>query len=115
MRFDRFVARGRSFDLLIVVDAEGELVAHSSIDHMGVSLDPAQVSMLEAKSYSGEAWFIQALAGDGSAVDQHINPLRLTEPSGEPNPMDYRVGFAEPVWGEDDPTLPVGVVYGLLN
>lgn len=114
-RFDRFVVRGRSFDLLIVVNAEGELIAHSSMDHLGVSLDPAQVSMLESKSYSGEAWFIQAMAGDGSAVDQHLNPLRSGELDGQPDPMDYRVGFAEPVWGEDDPTLPVGVVYGLLN
>ena len=50
-RFDRFVVRGRSFDLLIVVNAEGELIAHSSMDHLEVSLDSAQVSMLESKSF----------------------------------------------------------------
>jgi len=114
-RFDRFVSRGRSFDLLLVVNAEGELVVHSSVDRLGLQLDPAQISMLESKNYSGESWFIQALAGDGSAVDQHLNPLRLKDLDGEPDPVDYRVGFAEPVWGEDDPTLPVGVIYGLLN
>ena len=115
-RFDRFVSRGRSFDLLLVVNADGELVAHNSVDHLGARLDPAQLSICENKNYSGEPWFIMALAGDGSAIDQHLNPLRGGAAlSGEPDPMDYRVGFAEPVWGEDDPTLPVGVVYGLLN
>jgi len=121
-RFDRFVSRGRAFDLLLVVNADGALVAHSSVNRLGVPLEGVRLSLLESRNYAGQPWFIEAMAGDGSAVDQHLvevlGPLKSRDEldgAAPPDPTDYRVGFAEPVWGEADPILPVGVVYGLLN
>ncbi len=118
-RFNRFVSRGGAFDLLLVVNAEGELVAHNSMDRLGEPIDPAVLSRFQERRYSGEVWFANAMAGDRSAVDQHL--VASFQPPGggitgaPPDPSDYHVGFAEPIWGPNEPTLPVGVIYGLLN
>jgi len=118
-RFNRFVSRGRAFDLLLVVDAEGDLVAHSSVDRLNEPLDTLALSRFEGWDYTGEPWFASAIAGDSIAVDQHRVELLGTSVERDgaeiPNPSEYHVGFAEPVWSPGDPTLPVGVVYGLLN
>jgi len=118
-RFDRFVSRGRAFDLLLAVNAEGELVAHNSMNRLGEPIDAAILSRFEERAYSGEEWFANAMAGDRSAVDQHLvemfHPLGGGAAGESPEPSDYHVGFAEPVWGPKDRILPVGVVYALLN
>ena len=114
-RFNRFVSRGGAFDLLLVVNAEGEVVAHNTMDRFGASITPEVLALVRARNYTGEAWFASAMAGDRSAVDQHPAEL-LQAPEGEEvDPANYHVGFAEPVWGPNEPTLPVGVIYGLLN
>jgi len=118
-RFDRFVSRGRAFDLLMVVNAEGEIVTHNSVNRLNEPIDAEALSRIESRNYLGEPWFARAMAGDRSAVDQHhielLGMRRVDEASGKPAPSGYHVGFAEPVWGTGDPTLPVGVIYGLLN
>lgn len=118
-RFNRFVSRGRSFDLLLVVNAAGDVVAHNSVNRLGVPMPKEVLSRLEAWNVSGETWFARAMAGDSSAVDQHRVEIFVgTDEAGSggiPNPADYHVGFSEPIWRSGDPTLPVGVVYALLN
>jgi len=118
-RFNRFVSRGQAFDLLLVVNAEGVLVAHNSVNRLNEPFEDAVLARFEGHDYSGESWFAAAMAGDSSAVDQHR--VLLLGAQGESggdeilDPSHYHVGFAEPVWGPSDPTLPVGVVYSLLN
>ena len=114
-RFNRFVSRGGAFDLLLVVNADGEVVAHNTMDRTGAQMSPELLALVSGSEYTSEAWFADAMAGDRSAVDQHQVQLFQRAEEGVVDPADYHVGFAEPVWGPNDPTLPVGVIYGLLN
>ncbi len=122
-RFDRFVRRSDSFDLLLVIDGEGSCVVCNGVDMHGLPLPPETLVRILDWEFAEEEWFRRASAGEATLVDHHISSLLFAEPellraeppSGLPDERDYAVGIAEPVFAFDHPEEVIGVVYGLLN
>ncbi|MBL8861413.1 MAG: HAMP domain-containing protein [Planctomycetes bacterium] len=113
--FDRVVSAGRGWDLIVAVNADGELVVSSSIDRLGEPLQPEVLAALE-RDYRRQSWFGPALRGEVVLVDHHSSdllPPRVR--SGVPHPENFHVGFAMPVSDPADPERVVGAVYALLN
>lgn len=110
---DRVVALKRVFDLVLLLNEDGQLVTCNSNDPAGVPIPTERVRELFARDYSGEAWFREALGGAVSQVDQHQSPLRLRTQADEA--WNRHLGFAAPVRRSYDPEQIVGVLYGLAN
>jgi len=113
--FDRVVAGGNGWDLILAVNSLGELVVSNSSDAKGDPLPPEVVRGL-ARDYRKQGWFQPALRGEIELVDHHpsdLLPARVDV--GTPHPENYHVGIAMPVRDPADPELVVGAVYALLN
>ena len=110
--FDGFMEKGREYDLVLLSDAEGRIIAVSTRAPGGV--EHGSPALLQ-QDVSGEPWFRQALAGEVVLVDQHVSDyVGPKNPSGKRRPENYHIGFAAPVVreaGED----PAGVVFALMN
>ncbi len=113
--FNRVVSGGRGWDLVLAVNARGELVVSSDVDANGDKLDPAVIAGL-ARDYRRQPWFDRALRGEVVLVDHHVSDLLPPRVDvGVPHPENYHVGFAMPVPNAADPDQVVGAVYALLN
>ncbi len=113
--FDRVVAGGRGWDLIVAVNTLGELVVSNSSDAHGEPLPPEVVKGL-SRDYRKQSWFQPALRGEVALVDHHASDLLPARVDvGVPHPENYHVGFAMPVRDPADPELVVGAVYALLN
>ncbi|MCY2961393.1 MAG: ATP-binding protein [Planctomycetota bacterium] len=113
--FDRVVAGGRGWDLILAVNARGELVVSNSVDSRGERFDAAVLAGL-ARDYRRQSWFQQALRGEVVLVDHHASDLLPPRVDvGVPHPENFHVGFAMPVRDPANPDLVVGAVYALLN
>lgn len=113
--FNRVVAGGRGWDLVLAVNARGELVVSSQVDARGDRLEPDVIAGL-ARDYRTQSWFQRALRGEVVLTDHHISGLLPPRVDvGIPHPENYHVGFAMPVRDAADPDLVVGAVYALLN
>jgi len=113
--FDRVVTGGRGWDLVLAVNARGELVVSNSVDSRGEPLDAGVIEVL-ARDYRRQGWFQQALRGEVVLVDHHVSDLLPPRvDAGVPHPENYHVGIAMPVRDPADPDLVVGAVYALLN
>jgi signal transduction histidine kinase len=115
---DRVVATSAGFDLLLVVDATGELVGASRVLRAGGERSPEEQARLATHDHGEEEWFRRALLGETWLVDQHASPLLHGEAlaAGEldtKRPENLSVGIAAPVRAADGRV--VGVVYGLLS
>lgn len=117
---DRIVRRSPGFDLLLVVDAQGNFVGSSSALRDGGMRDREGAARLRATEFAALDWFQTAAAGEPWLVDHHVSPLlharELEAGSLDRSlPSNYGIGIAEPIRGRDDPTIILGVVYGVLN
>ena len=112
-RFDTYIRRGGSFDLLVAVDDEGRHVASSTTRRDGDLLDAVALQRLAEWDYSKETWFPIVMGGEVAQVDVHCSALvhgeSLPDP---PRPEDCHIAFAAPVQVEERGV--VGAVYGLL-
>jgi len=113
--FNRFVEQGEGWDLILGVNAQGELVVSSTVDSTGVALSPEVLAGLQ-RDYRRQGWFQQALRGEVAMVDHHQTDLLPTRIEiGVPHPENFHVGFAVPVPDPVDPEKSVGAVYALMN
>ena len=114
--FDQFMQSRRHYDLILAVDAKGELVVSNARDARGVVFSEDQRLGLMAHPYEQEEWFQRAMRGENALVDHHRSNL-LPPRNAAPglHPENYDIGFAVPVRSQFDPDKVVGVIYGLLN
>jgi len=113
--FNRVVTGGRGWDLVLAVNAQGELVVSSDVEESGLDLDPAVVKGLE-RDYRRQVWFERAMRGEDVLVDHHVTDLLPARVDvNAPHPENFHVGFAMPVRDPVDPSLVVGAVFALLN
>jgi signal transduction histidine kinase len=113
--FDRFVARARGWDLLLAVNARGEMVVASTRDARGVPHPPEVLRALE-RDYRRAGWFQQAMRGEVARVDHHVSDLLPPRvESGAPHPENFHLGFAVPVRDPLERERTVGVIFALLN
>ncbi len=113
--FDRFIRNARVYDLILAINAKGELVVSNTKDVDGKELAPDVLRGLD-RDYSREEWFQQAIRGETALVDHHISsllPPRVS--SGAPHPENYHIGFAVPVPDQLEPGRVAGVVFALMN
>jgi len=112
---NRFGIVKEVYDVLLVADRDGRVVATNTLDRSGASLSPAWVDSLLGRDVSGFEWFRRGLAGEIVLEDVHVSPL--THPDGSPvprHPREYGVGFAAPVV-EPGTGRVLGVWYSLMN
>jgi len=114
--FDRFIESRRYYDLILAVDAKGELVVCNSKDPQGSPLPRDVIDSLVVRDYGREPWFRKAMRGEIAREDHHksdLLPPRNTSPGSHPE--NFHIGFGVPVRSLVDPARVVGVVYGLMN
>jgi signal transduction histidine kinase len=113
--FDRFVTSGKVWDLILAVNARGEVVVSSTVDAQGRPLAPEVLEGLK-RDYRRQGWFQQALRGEVARVDHHQSDLLPPRvPGPVPYPENFDVGFAVPVRDPLDPAVTVGAVFALMN
>jgi signal transduction histidine kinase len=111
--FNLHIGVKRDFALILLLDAQGRVVAKSTKDDVDRPLSAADELAIAGHDFSAEPWFQAALAGFDDRVDQHPSPL-LAPIEGTPIPERYHIGFSCPVLS-DVPGQQAGVVYGLVN
>ena len=102
------------YDLLLIADLQGRVLAANTIRRDGTPLPDALRKRIFAREVHRYLWFAEAAEGHFRAVDWHISPLlheRTDRISADPH--DYAVGFAGPVRDADGRV--VGVWYNLMN
>ena len=114
--FNHFIGTRRHYDLILAVDAQGQLVVANSKDPQGNPLSRDVLDNLEAHDFTVESWFQTAMRGEVALVDHHrSNLLPPKNPSTGSHPENYHIGFGVPIRSQLDPTKVVGVVFGLMN
>jgi len=115
LAFDRYVANREVYDLILLVGADGRLVACNSRDATGAPLAADVVERLFAWDFAAEPWFASTLTTGRALVDQHRSPLlALPEPDDPARvPATYHVGVASAVRGRDGAFA--GCLFGLVN
>lgn len=123
--FDRRVGTGVLFDLILLVDERGLLIASSRKDQDGNRLGQGIYEDLAARNYSEETWFREAMGGYAVRIDQHRSDLlrAMREPGtsdAEVKPADYSLGFGLPMYADVAPDgvpdeAPSAVLYSLVN
>ncbi len=121
-QFNHWISARRGYDLFLLVDAQGRLVASSTVGNSGLGLAPEVSAELQARTYEREVWFEAAKAGRAHRVDQHTSLLLPPRNAAAPrSPENFHLGFSAPVvWPEDElqPELSgafVGAVFALVN
>lgn len=112
-QFDRFVERGRVYDLIVAVDARGRLLAASSRRPGGGALPPALLAGLE-RDYSAFDWHRRAMSGEVALVDHHRSELYEAAQDPLAPVPEMHIGIAVPVRRQLEGDV-VGVVYALMN
>ena len=114
--FDRYLDLKKVYDLVILVAADGRLVACTS-KHPGIEGAPHTRPFLEflfAQDFSHEEWFQKASAGSYWRVDHHVSPYHVEIEDPDPA-WDYQLGFATPVFSKQRPGEVRGVLYALVS
>ena len=114
--FDRFVKGSQGvYDLILALNAKGELIVSSRCDAYGVDLPPEVLAGLD-RDYSQEPWFKTAMSGRLALVDHHRTDLLPPRVDTQlPHPENFHIGFALPVPDSLAPGEVAGVVYALVN
>lgn len=102
---------GGLYELMLLVDSEGHYVIAGRTNADGELFDEAAMDRLEARDYSGEAWFKAAMAGEPVSIDQHKSDLYPGPARG--GAKDYFIGLAEPIGPEGE--APDGVLLALVS
>jgi signal transduction histidine kinase len=114
--FDDAVRVKQAFDLFLLVDSNGRLVASNRLDQRGRPLDSAVLDTLAQREFSNEPWFEAAVRGNFFAQDKHRSPLfAARQDAAAPRVVDYDIGFAHPVYSDVRPDELIGVLYALVN
>ncbi|MDG1499993.1 MAG: HAMP domain-containing sensor histidine kinase [Planctomycetota bacterium] len=125
--FDRRVATGGLYDLILLVDANGRLIASNSMDRNRQALGPRILADLAARDYKREDWFTDTMLGAPVRMDQHAsNLLQLQDTiaerraANELQPTDYHLGFGLPLTALGKSNLdpgpgPHAVLFALVN
>lgn len=108
--FDTSVAVKRHFELLMLIDATGHLVASNQRDQEGNPLNPKTLLSLERHDFQSLEWFTAGLAGRALQLDQHQSTLLTAD--GNPR---WFIGFSAPVPSESQPEQIDGVLFGLVD
>jgi len=124
-QFNHWIEAKRGYDLFLLVDAGGRLVAASTVGRSGLGLAPEVSAALAARSFAREVWFEAAKAGRAHRVDQIssaecglLPPRRAQTPL---HPENFHIGFCAPIVWPRDELRPerserfVGAVYALVN
>ncbi|MDZ4774084.1 MAG: ATP-binding protein [Planctomycetota bacterium] len=114
--FDRFVAKSNGvYDLILAINANGELIVSNRVDYKGDPLSPAVLKGLD-RDYSEEEWFQTAMTGRMALVDHHRSDLLPPRvPTAVPHPENFHIAFALPVADQLEPGKAAGVVFALVN
>jgi signal transduction histidine kinase len=117
--FDNWVISKRDYDLFLLVDVQGRLVACNTKDPSGHSLPDEVRDALDQRNYSDQVWFEAAKAGQRHRLGPHVSDL-LPPRNAEPgkHPENYHIGFSAPVVSAataDEPEQFVGALYALVN
>jgi signal transduction histidine kinase len=114
--FDRYVRTSGAYDLLLLVDASGRLVACNSVGRDGEPLPPAVLDRVFACDYASLRWFAEARERGVALVDHHRSELMSTEAATEDDiAATYGIGLARALQSSDGRGEFVGVLYGLVN
>lgn len=100
---------GELYELLILIDARGDLVLAGPTDAQGATHDSEALAALARHDFAAEAWFEPALAGFPQQLDQHRSDL-----SPQANAPAY-LGFAEPVGTRGPDGNVEGVLFALVS
>ncbi|HTF90670.1 MAG TPA: sensor histidine kinase [Planctomycetota bacterium] len=106
--FDSAVAVKRHFELLLVVDRRGRLVASNRKDPNGSPLK--SLLALEERDFSAEKWFQAGLEGREDAIDQHASDLLALD-----SRSSLFIGFSDPIFSDVDTGEVLGVMLGLVD
>ncbi len=115
------------YDLIVLVDAAGRFVVSSNYDSHDHLLAESVWKSLQARDWSKESWFAEALSGRTALIDQRASrylPPQIDAPG--IHAENFEFGFAVPVRAKDplgresagpsdEPHPPIGVLVGLLN
>ncbi len=125
--FDRRVSTGGLFDLVILVDEAGTLIASSRKDQDNKLRGSDFYEDLASRNYSDEPWFREAMGGYEVRMDQHLSNLfrtvRGAEGRGDGESFraaDYNLGFGLPLYSDIAPdgvpdAAPSAVLFSLVN
>jgi HAMP domain-containing protein len=102
---------GGLYELMLLVDSRGGYVIAGRTDAHGQLFDAAAMQDLEARDFSGETWFQEAMGGSEVSIDQHKSELFPGPARGGPG--DYFIGLAEPIGAEG--ARPDGVLLALVS
>ena len=110
---DEFFAQATAYDLVLSIDAGGQLALTQSEARAGGPFPRAVRQALRQMDFRAEPWFAQALESGTARIDQHRSQLlpRVDRPQVEAD--QFHVGLAQRVEGEQG--QPVGVVLLLMN
>ncbi|MBK8179862.1 MAG: HAMP domain-containing histidine kinase [Planctomycetes bacterium] len=108
--FDSAVVVKRHFELLVLVNAAGSLIACNRHDQQGAPLPVETILTLEGRNFAPEPWFAAGLEARSFALDQHTTDLLGSSP--QPR---WFLGFSMPVFSEADPGEVSGVLFGLVD
>lgn len=106
----------RAFDLFLLVDFNGRLVASNRKDSRGRPLPGEVLEALAARSFIQETWFAETFLGRPQAQDWHRSDLLGAPADDRPDDAtDYHIAFAERVYSDVEPDTALGVFYGLVS
>lgn len=112
---EALILSGR-FELLVVLDGEGNLVTCSSRTPEGSPMEAAWVEELFNRDFSTEPWFGPCMSEGRVSVDRHrssLLPPRNNSP-GE-HPENYSMGFGGRIDDVGRSGEALGAVYGLVS
>jgi signal transduction histidine kinase len=117
--FNNWVVSKRDYDLFLLVDSEGRLVASNTKGPSTYSMSVEVLESLQSRNYEHEVWFEAAKAGQRHRMNQHVSdllPPRNTNPG--KHPENYHLGFSAPVIRpakDDQPEEFIGALFALVN
>ena len=114
--FNQHIKLRNVYDQLLLIGSDGKLITLSTVLPDGTYLSDEQIKKLYDMDYSKEPWYIEALTGKISRVDQHKTKfLEEKEVENEPIENGYHIGFAVPVNRYLPQGKHPGVLYGIVN
>ncbi len=104
------------YDLLILADASGHVVATNTKDRSGAALDPEKLRRLRSHDVVGTPWFEAGRIGRFGKVDWHRSDLvqAVYDYSTADLSFSYNVGFSGPVFDLATGEF-LGVWYNVMN
>jgi len=118
-QFDNYVTAKDSLDLLLLLNADGKVVASNRVDSRGGIVPWEALAVIYVRDFSGEDWFVAGMRGEYVNVDHHASTL-LPPKNAAPgkHPENYHIGFAAPVLAPAEPGESgevIGVLFTLVN